>query len=100
MSRAVAPLSPEDRAIAAAYLDDPARQIRRQRRITVQYALGAGAVMGVALWADDVRLAVPVYLLLVLWLVLRQRALERRTRALRRILAAYDAAADDSPPAG
>lgn len=93
-------LSPEDHAIVDSYLRDPTAQLHRQRRISAQYAVGAGGFMAAAFWFDDARLAIPVYLVLVAWLVLRQRALERRTHALGRILSAYTAPRDNGGTAG
>jgi Flp pilus assembly protein TadB len=80
----------EERAVIAAYLDDPEAGIRRQRAIALRYAIGAGLFMIAAFWFDTVWLALPVYGVFLVWLVLRHRAFSRRTRVLARVIQRYE----------
>lgn len=67
-------LSPETAALIARYRHDARADLARQRRLGVQYALGAGLI-AVAAWVLNLAwLALVVWAVFVFWLVLRLRA--------------------------
>ncbi len=71
--------------------------LRKERRLLVQYALGGGLFMGVAIWLHNAWLALPVYGLLIVLLVLRFRRTAQILRYQAQLLAPTPA---EKNPAG
>lgn len=91
-------LTERERQVMQSYLSDTEAPLRRQKSISVRYALGAGLWMLAAFWFDSLWLAVPVYLLFVFWLGLRYRALRRHSADLTRIFTVFEKKCGRSGP--
>lgn len=67
-------LSAETTALIARYRVDARADLARQRRLGLQYALGAGLIAVAAVVLNLAWLALAVWAVFVIWLVLRLRA--------------------------
>ncbi len=84
-------ITAEDQAVIDSYLKDIQAPINYQKSLAVRYGVGTGLFLIAAFWFDTVWLAVPIYLVFIIWLVLRHRAFARRSRGLHRIFKHFEA---------
>ncbi|MEO0766677.1 MAG: hypothetical protein AAFY75_11725 [Pseudomonadota bacterium] len=79
-------LSEETAAVIARYSDGAAEDLAKQRRLSMQYAFGAGLIALAAIVLQTAWLSLGVWAVFVLWLVLRLRASRVQATAVARAL--------------
>ncbi|MDK3019615.1 hypothetical protein [Pseudodonghicola flavimaris] len=85
-------LTQEDLDWIAAHLHDPDTDLRRHRRLSVQYLMAATLFMAAALLMQLAWVALPVWALFAFWLAMRLHAMGQRQARLTRILKAMETA--------
>jgi len=83
-------LTPEERSILASYRD-PAGELRRAVRLSVQYLVGAGLFVVAAIVCDEPLLSLPAYLTFLAFVLLRLRGARRLAHLMPSVLAKYEA---------
>jgi len=91
-------LSSKDQALIQSHLNDSHALLRRQARLSWQYAGAATLLTGAAFWLQSLWPALAVWALFMLWLFMRYQALKQRSAALSRIFTGLNIPLDKPAP--
>lgn len=83
-------LTEQERRVLAAYRTKSASDLRRATRLSVQYALGAGIFVVLALTDQEPLWVLPVYAILILVLALRIRGGRAAAGAMPAVIEKYE----------
>lgn len=83
-------LSADERVIWEVYTKPSNSDLRRQTRLSIQYAIGAGFFLWLALSTNDSRYAIAIYVTLVALMYLRIRGARAISGMMPRIIEKYE----------
>jgi len=85
-------LTEHERTILKLYQNPKASGLGRQIRLSVQYAISAGIFVVLAIWWHQPLYAIVVYVLFVLWMLIRLRGARAIAGAMPHIIEKYESA--------
>lgn len=83
-------LTEQERAVLQLYRNSKSSGLGRQLRLSVQYAIGAGIFLGLAIWFNQPLYAVVVYVVFLLWMIMRLRGARTIAGVMPRIIDKYE----------
>lgn len=83
-------LTEREREVLRLYRNPEASDLGRQIRLSVQYAVGAGIFLGLALWRNQPLYAIVVYVVFVLWMLIRIQRARALAGVMPRIIEKYE----------
>lgn len=84
-------LTPLERGVLAVYRWPPASAMRRQMRLSIEYAVATGVFAGLGVWTGQPLYGVAVYVVFLCWMFARLRAASRFAGVMPRIIEKYEA---------
>jgi len=83
-------LTEQERTTLRLYRNPTASGLGRQVRLSVQYAVGAGIFLGLAIWLNEPLYAIVVYGVFILWMLVRLRGARTIAAVTPRIIEKYE----------
>jgi hypothetical protein len=83
-------LTPEERRVLALYMNPRSSDLRRALRLSVQYAIGAGFFIALAIFYDEPRYSVGAYAAFLMFLVLRLLGARKLAGVMPRVIRKYE----------
>ena len=83
-------LTEQERTILSVYRTPKVSDLRRQIRLSVQYAIGTGIFLGLAIVDDEPLWGIVVYAVFVLWMIVRLCGMRRVVGIMPRLIEKYE----------